>query len=119
MPDRPTPADMPGAPPRPVNSTVAGPDHEAFVPLTELEPELEPWSAVKAYRESLTRPIPQPPPVQPPRPLTREQYIRRGCLELAVKYFSGLAESDEDDLFAAARSWAEWIRTGQHDPAQD
>lgn len=58
------------------------------------------------------RPVPAPPPVQPHRPLTREQYIRRFCLEYAVRYFTGLAESDENDVFTAAKTWAHWVQTG-------
>lgn len=57
-------------------------------------------------------PVPQPPPVQPQRPLTREQYIRRLCLQLAIQYFTGLTESDEHQLFAAAKDWASWIQYG-------
>ena len=57
-------------------------------------------------------PVPQPPPIQPQRPLTREQYIRRFCLQYALQYFTGLTESDEHQLFAAAKEWAAWIQHG-------
>jgi len=69
-------------------------------------------AAIHGRDDTPPRPVPAPPPVQPHRPLTREQYIRRFCLEYAVRYFTGLAESDEGDVFTAAKTWAHWVQTG-------
>lgn len=85
---RPTPADMPGANP--------------------------------PTRANGTPAIPTPDTLQPPRPapLTRDQYIRKFCLEAAIRYHTSLAESHETEVLATARTWAEWIRTGQHPKEQ-
>lgn len=70
-------------------------------------------AAIGERREPEPRPVPQPPTWRPqPVPLTREQYIPKFCLEAAIRYFTSLNESSENDVFAAAKAWAEWIRTG-------
>jgi hypothetical protein len=67
------------------------------------------------------RPLPRPPfgwipgAARQPNPLARDQYVRRAGLELAVRFY---ADTDGDtvtpaDVLATARSFAEFIRTGQ------
>lgn len=83
-----------------------------------------------AFHAALHDPAPGPPPtpatphpaaLMPPHRATmpvihRDQHIRRLGLELAVRYFQDL-ESEPDEVLTTAKTWAQWIRSG--DPAPE
>jgi len=115
----PTPAQLPGAGLRHLDAAIQradtdppGTDLPSVTGILEILHDAATGLPADETPEPRAFPVPQPPPVQPQRPLTREQYIRRLCLQLAIQYFTGLAESDEDDLFQAAKAWASWIQHG-------
>lgn len=62
-------------------------------------------------------PVPHPPfawvpgAARQPNPMARDQYIRRGALDLAVRHFQDL-EVEPAEVLATAKAWAEWIRVG-------
>jgi len=89
MTERPSPANMPGAPHPAIDAAPADP----------------PTTLAGADRTN------RPPSLNHASILDRTQHMRRTALELSVRHYADL-ECKASEVLETAKTWANWIRTG-------